>query len=154
MRETAKQLGTLVSKKNEPAYLASSALKRKDEDQFIRYTPQSAGGRAGGAGGTQRIIQIATQQEDPLEPPRHKHKKVPARIDDQPPVILRSPPRQLTVQDQKDWKVPACISNWKNAAGYTVPLHMRLQADGRGLNDTTVNERHAQFADALYAAER
>ena len=31
---------------------------------------------------------------------------------------------------------------------------MRLQADGRGLHDTTVNERHAQFADALYAAER
>jgi SNW domain-containing protein 1 len=31
---------------------------------------------------------------------------------------------------------------------------MRLQADGRGLQDTTVNERHAQFADALYAAER
>jgi len=50
--------------------------------------------------------------------------------------------------------VPACISNWKNAAGYTVPLHMRLQADGRGLTDTTINERHAQFADSLYAAER
>ena len=69
-------------------------------------------------------------------------------------MIMRSPPRKLTVQDQKDWKIPACISNWKNAAGYTVPLHMRLQADGRGLKDTTVNERHAVFADALYAAER
>ena len=31
---------------------------------------------------------------------------------------------------------------------------MRLQADGRGLQNTTINERHAQFADALYAAER
>ena len=50
--------------------------------------------------------------------------------------------------------MPACISNWKNNAGYTVPLHMRLQADGRGNTDNTINERHSQFADALYAAER
>jgi len=31
---------------------------------------------------------------------------------------------------------------------------MRLQADGRGLQNNTINERHAEFADALYAAER
>jgi SNW domain-containing protein 1 len=31
---------------------------------------------------------------------------------------------------------------------------MRLQADGRGLRDTTINERHATLADSLYAAER
>lgn len=97
---------------------------------------------------------MSTQVADPLEPPKHKHKKVPTNNTEAPPVIMRSPPRQLTAQDQKDWKVPACISNWKNAAGYTVPLHMRLQADGRGLQDATVNERHALFADALYAAER
>lgn len=31
---------------------------------------------------------------------------------------------------------------------------MRLQADGRGLQDVTINERHASMADALYMAER
>ena len=31
---------------------------------------------------------------------------------------------------------------------------MRLQADGRGLQDTSVNERFASFADSMYAAER
>lgn len=129
----------IVKKQNEPAFLASSAHKKKQEDQFVRYTPQTAGR----PGGMERIIQISTQQVDPLEPPKHKHKKVPGGSTDPPPVILRSPPRLLTAQDQKDWKVPACISNWKNAAGYTVPLHMRLQADGRGLQDTTINERHA-----------
>ena len=139
-----------IDKKNESAFLSSQAQKKKDDEIFLQYTPANA---TGGAAGT-RIIQIATQQEDPLEPPRHKHKKVPRGSNDPPPVILRSPPRQITAQDQKDWKVPACISNWKNAAGYTVPLHMRLQADGRGLQNTTINERHAQFADALYAAER
>lgn len=51
---------------------------------------------------------------------------------DEPPVpILHSPQRKVTVQDQKDWKIPPCISNWKNARGYTIPLEMRLAADGR-----------------------
>jgi len=52
------------------------------------------------------------------------------------------------------FKIPACISNWQNANGFTIPLHMRLQADGRGLQDVSVNERHASFADALYMAEK
>jgi len=69
-------------------------------------------------------------------------------------VIRRSPQRKLTAQDQKDWYVPACISNWKNANGYVMPLHMRLLADGRSLQHTTINSRHAQMADVLYAAER
>jgi SNW domain-containing protein 1 len=46
---------------------------------------------------------------------------------------MRSPPRKLTLQDQLDWKIPPCISNWKNAQGYTIPLEMRLSADGRTL---------------------
>ena len=102
----------------------------------------------------ERVIQISNAQIDPLEPPKHKVKKVPRGTTEAPPVIMRSPPRQLTRQEDKDWKVPASISNWKNASGYTVPLHMRLQADGRGMQDTQINERHAVFADSLYAAER
>jgi len=67
---------------------------------------------------------------------------------------MQSPPRKLTVKDQLDWKIPPCVSNWKNAKGYTIPLHMRLQSDGRNLQDTTVNERFAGFVDSLYTAER
>ena len=84
--------------------------------------------------GIQRIVQVSNVVEDPLEPPRHKHKKVAGGASEEaPPIIMRSPPRKLTAQDQKDFYVPACISNWKNANGYTIPLHMRLQADGRSL---------------------
>lgn len=54
----------------------------------------------------------------------------------------------------QDWKVPPCISNWKNAKGFTIPLHMRLQADGRSMQDTSINERFASFTDSLYAAEK
>ena len=91
------------------------------------------------------MVQISNVVEDPLDPPRHKHKKIAGGAGNEPPpVIKRSPPRKLTPQDMKDWHVPACISNWKNANGYTIPLHMRLQADGRNLQDTAINARHAQ----------
>ena len=46
---------------------------------------------------------------------------------------MHSPPRNITAKDQADWKIPPCISNWKNPKGYTIPLDKRLAADGRGL---------------------
>ena len=79
----------IVKKKNEPAFLASQAHKQKEGDKFLRYTPQSSVR----PGAMERIIQISTAQEDPLEPPKHKHKKVPTTSNEPPPVILRSPPR-------------------------------------------------------------
>ena len=35
------------------------------------------------------------------------------------------------IKDQQEWKIPPCISNWKNSKGYTIPLDKRLAADGR-----------------------
>ena len=72
-------------------------------------------------------------QVDPLEPPKFKHKRIPGGPRSPPKTIMHSPPRKLTVKDQQDWKIPPCISNWKNAKGYTIPLEMRLSADGRTL---------------------
>jgi SNW domain-containing protein 1 len=91
---------------------------------------------------------------DPLLPPRYKHRKVPRGPASPPPQVLRSPPRQLTQKDMEDWKVPPCISNWKNSNGYTIPLHMRLSADGRTLQHNTINEHFADIVDSLYIAER
>lgn len=73
--------------------------------------------------------------EDPLEPPRFKGKKVPRGPPSPPPPVLRSPPRKVTAQEQKEWMIPPCVSNWKNNKGYTIPLDKRLAADGRGLQD-------------------
>ena len=50
---------------------------------------------------------------------------------------------QVTVHDQQSWKIPPCVSNWKNARGYTIPLDKRLAADGRGLQEQTVNNNFA-----------
>ena len=67
---------------------------------------------------------------------------------------MHSPPRKLTAEDQEAWKIPPPVSNWKNPKGYTVPLDKRLAADGRGLQDVTINDKFAQFAEALFTADR
>jgi SNW domain-containing protein 1 len=67
---------------------------------------------------------------------------------------MHSPPRAVSAKEQQDWKIPPCISNWKNAKGYTIPLDKRLAADGRGLQETAINDKYAKFAEALYVAEQ
>lgn len=121
---------------------------------YIRYTPGGQqGGQEGGAG-KQRIIQMSDQAEDPLEPSRWRFKKVPKGPPSPPPPVLRSPPRKITAQEQKEWMIPPCISNWKNNKGYTIPLDKRLAADGRGLQDVHINDGFAQFSEALNLADR
>jgi len=50
-----------------------------------------------------------------------------------PPTVMHSPPRKLTTEDKNNWKIPPAISNWKNVHGWTIPLEMRVAADGRTL---------------------
>lgn len=101
---------------------------------FLRYTPGQQDPSAEG-GLKQRIIKMSEVQEDPLEPPRFKHKKIPRGPPSPPAPVLRSPPRKATAAEQKEWMIPPCISNWKNNKGFTIPLDKRLAADGRGLQD-------------------
>ncbi|TDL24985.1 pre-mRNA-processing protein 45 [Rickenella mellea] len=117
---------------------------------FIRYTP----GQQNGQGLSQRIIKMTEVVEDPLEPPRFKHKKIPRGPPSPPPPVLRSPPRKATAQEQKEWMIPPCISNWKNNKGFTIPLDKRLAADGRGLQDVHINDNFAKFSEALFVADR
>lgn len=58
------------------------------------------------------------------------------------------------MKEQKEWKIPPCISNWKNAKGYTIPLDKRLAADGRGLQQLHISENFAKLAESLYIADR
>jgi SNW domain-containing protein 1 len=143
--------------------------RKNDEPTFVRYTPTA---QMGAAQGQTRIFKIQQRQIDPLEPPKFKHKRIPRGPPSPPPPQLHSPPRKLTAEDQEVsacynaivmlltfsfsqmWKIPPPISNWKNPKGYTVPLDKRLAADGRGLQDITINDKFAQFGEALQAADR
>ncbi|XP_062220367.1 SNW/SKI-interacting protein A-like [Phragmites australis] len=123
------------------------------ESKFIKYKPsqQSA---AFNSGAKERIVRMSEVAVDPLEPPKFKHKRVP-RASGSPPVpVMHSPPRPVTVKDQQDWKIPPCISNWKNPKGYTIPLDKRLAADGRGLQEVQINDNFAKLSEALYVAEQ
>ncbi|KAG9120768.1 mRNA splicing protein [Ceratobasidium sp. 392] len=117
---------------------------------FVRYTPS----QQNGDNMKQRIIKISEVVEDPMEPPRFKHKKIPRGPPSPPPPILRSPPRKATAAEQKEWMIPPCISNWKNNKGFTIPLDKRLAADGRGLQDVHINDNFAKFSESLFIADR
>ncbi|KAK6352594.1 mRNA splicing protein [Orbilia blumenaviensis] len=124
----------------------------RPEPTFVRYTPANQMGETGTK--NDRIIKIVEKQQDPMEPPKFKHKKIPRGPPSPPPPIMHSPPRKLTAADQEAWTIPPPISNWKNPKGYTVPLDKRLAADGRGLQDVTINDKFAQFSEALFIADR
>lgn len=119
---------------------------------YVSYTPDNQMGDK--TGGKTRIIKIVERQQDPLEPPKHKHKKIPRGPPSPPPPVMHSPPRKLTAEDQEMWKIPAAISNWKNTKGFTIPLDKRMASDGRGLQDVSINDKFAQFSEALMTADR
>ncbi|EGX89458.1 transcriptional regulator Cwf13/SkiP, putative [Cordyceps militaris CM01] len=125
---------------------------QRAEPTFVRYTPADQMGD--NSKKQDRIMKIVEKQRDPLEPPKFKHKKIPRGPPSPPPPVMHSPPRKLTAEDQEMWRIPPPVSNWKNPKGYTVPLDKRLAADGRGLQDITINDKHAQFAEAVKMAER
>lgn len=124
---------------------------RKDPT-FVRYTPTNQMGD--NSKKQDRIMKIVERQRDPLEPPKFKHKKIPRGPPSPPPPVMHSPPRKLTAEDQEMWRIPPPVSNWKNPKGFTVPLDKRLAADGRGLQDIVISDKHAQFAEAVKMTER
>lgn len=125
---------------------------RRSDPTFVRYTPGNQMGDDSKK--PERIMKIVQRQQDPMEPPKFKHKKIPRGPPSPPPPVMHSPPRKVTAEEQEAWKIPPPISNWKNPKGYTVPLDKRLAADGRGLQDVTINDKFAQFAEALFTADR
>ncbi|XXG63587.1 hypothetical protein AAC387_Pa05g1739 [Persea americana] len=126
---------------------------QSSDSKFIKYKPsqQSA---AFNSGAKERIIRMVEMPVDPLEPPKFKHKRVPKASGSPPVPVMHSPPRPVTVKDQQDWKIPPCISNWKNQKGYTIPLDKRLAADGRGLQEVQINDNFAKLSESLYVAEQ
>lgn len=151
--KTRKALEALVSAKMQAAMPVRAADKQAPA-QLIRYTPANQSEETDAAN-KQRFIRMVEVQRDPMSPPRFKtNKKIPKGPPSPPAPVLHSPTRKVTVKEQQEWKIPPCISNWKNPKGYTIALDKRLAADGRGLQSVHINENFAKFADALYLADR
>ncbi|KAF3539327.1 hypothetical protein F2Q69_00020906 [Brassica cretica] len=112
------------------------------DSKYIKYEQSSS-----------RIIRMVEMPVDPLDPPKFRHKRVPKASGSPPVPVMHSPPRPVTIKDQQDWKIPPCISNWKNPKGYTIPLDKGHAADGRGLQDVHINDNFAKLSESLYVAE-
>ena len=131
---------------------ADTSKDIEEKTQFIKYTPRpDAPGYNPAA--AQRVIQMVPAQVDPMMPPKHQHKKAPRGPAEDPVPVLHAPPKKLTKEERRKWNVPACISNWKNSRGYTIPLDKRLAADGRGLREHTIDPNFATLSESLYVAE-
>ena len=132
---------------------AETSKNIEEKTQFIKYTPRpDAPGYNPAA--AQRVIQMVPAQVDPMMPPKHKHVKAPRGPAEDLVPVLHAPPQKLTKEERDQWNIPACISNWKNARGYTIPLDKRLAADGRGLREHTINSNFATLSESLYVAEK
>nr|XP_034342260.1 SNW domain-containing protein 1-like [Arvicanthis niloticus] len=143
----------IVAKKIGGSKLVRAAAKQPPA-QYVHYTP-SQQGKAFNSGAKQRIIRVIERQIDPMEPPRFRiNKKIPRGPPSPPVPVMHSPPRKISVEEQKEWKIPPCVSRWKNSKGYTIPLDKREAADGRGLQPVRINENFAKLSEALYIAER
>ncbi|KAK7430332.1 mRNA splicing protein [Neonectria magnoliae] len=149
---TKNALAALVSGAVAAQKPKNMSVGQRNDPTFVRYTPANHMGD--NSKKQDRIMKIVERQRDPLEPPKFKHKKIPRGPPSPPPPVMHSPPRKLTAEDQEMWKIPPPISNWKNPKGFTVPLDKRLAADGRGLQDLAISDKHAQFAEAVKMAER
>merc|ERR1712088_1303479 len=151
--KTRQALEKLTSSKISAA-MPVRAADKQEPAQYIRYTP-SQQGQAYNSGAKQRVIRMVEVQKDPMEPARFKiNKKVPRGPPSPPAPVMHSPTRKVTAKEQQDWKIPPCISNWKNAKGYTIPLDKRLAADGRGPQQNHINENFSKLAESLYIADR
>lgn len=132
---------------------AETSKDQEAKTQFIKYTPSADVPGYNPAAKT-RVIQMVPKQLDPMMPPKHKHVKAPRGPADDPVPVLHAPNTKLTKEEKAAWNIPACISNWKNTRGYTIPLDKRLAADGRHLREHTINNNFATLSESLYVAER
>lgn len=117
--------------------------------KYIRYVPAQDGAQP-------KIIRMVEAQKDPMEPSRFRiNQKVPVAPPSPPAPVMHSPPRKITAQEQNKWKIPPCVSSWKNPRGYVVPLDKRCAFNGRTNDEPEqINHKFAQLSETLYIANR
>ncbi|MCJ1330760.1 mRNA splicing protein [Thelotrema lepadinum] len=125
--------------------------QRSDEPTYVRYTPADQFGEK--SSGRERLIKIQNSKADPMEPPKHKFKRIPGGPPSPPRPILHSPTRRATAAEQAEWRIPPSVSSWKNPKGFTRGIDKLLVARPQ-LEDVTISNRFSDFAEALFTADR
>ncbi len=149
--ETKLALESLCSRriKHSQTIKSTNPLFSKNQNsKYLKYTPSNSS--------KSKIIQITNRPIDPLSTNHYTFQKVPHSNTD-PSIfvpVMHSPQRKITYQDQRDWKIPPCVSISKNPKGLVIPLDIRLANDGRNLKEFQVNKNFSKFADVLFLAEK
>ena len=147
---TAKALASIQANAR-AASAPNSNSRDPTASTFCRYVPTHRIGRTADSQ-HERLVKIVKRQQDPMEPPEIKIKRIPRGPPSPPPPIIRSPPRQSTAEEQKLWQIPPPIRR-RNPEAFTIPLADRLNKDGRGLEDTSKSDNYASLAEALHLAD-
>ena len=100
-------------------------------------------------GSSDYTVRVAEKRVDPLDPPRFRNRKPIALQQDEPTPVLATPSRKLTPEEEAAWHIPACVSNWKNPAGYVIPMDKRVAADARRFEQPELSPKFAVMARAL-----
>uniref|UniRef100_A0AC35UGB0 SKIP_SNW domain-containing protein n=1 Tax=Rhabditophanes sp. KR3021 TaxID=114890 RepID=A0AC35UGB0_9BILA len=158
MEETIEKTRKMIEKITQSKISSALPVKhaeRPNEASYIRYTPSSQQKAITGQAPQQKIIKIVEEQKDPMAPPAFKiNQKMPRGPPSPPAPVLHSPTRKPTAKEQADWKIPPCVSNYKNPRGHVIELSKRLASDGHGLSTPQINDKFSIFAEALYITER
>ncbi|GAW79423.1 nuclear protein SkiP [Plasmodium gonderi] len=144
INNTKKNIENMLNEK-----LNKSIVNKKD-DKFFRYIPQNKLNKHL----EERIIKVVHKSTDPLDVSKFKHKKLPNVKNSPDYPLLRSPTRKINKEEEENWKIPPCVSNWKNNKGYNIPLDKRIQSDNKKLNQVEINENFAHLSEYLYVAEK
>ena len=143
----------MTSKLKKNGVVAITASKGDGEEaKYVRYSvnPDAPGFQTSAA---QRVIKVVEAQVDPMEPARHKIKKVPFKPDTDNVPVLHAPDK-ISHAEVAAFKIPPVISQWKNDSGFVIALDKRLAADGRGAQEVTINNKFAALSEALYVTEK
>ncbi|KAM0895132.1 hypothetical protein ACQ4PT_024012 [Festuca glaucescens] len=145
LNETARQRARLAG--------TNTRLQNRVPPTFIKYDPSLHSTALDSL--TSRLVSLSETPLDPLVPPKFKSRRLPRPGRSSPPTpVMSSPPRPPSRKDQVDWKVPPCISRWKNPRGYTIPLDKRQRAseDGEELRNRFSNN-FSMLMESLRGAE-
>ena len=149
--ETKLALESLCSRRIKHSQTIKSTnplFSKSRNSKYLKYTPSNSS--------KSKIIQITNRPIDPLSTNHYTFQKVPHSNTD-PSIfvpVMHSPQRKLTYEDQRDWKIPPCVSISRNPKGLVIPLDIRLANDGRNLKEFQVNKNFSKFADVLFLAEK
>ncbi|XP_051204258.1 SNW/SKI-interacting protein A [Lolium perenne] len=103
---------------------------------------------------TSRFVSLSEIPLDLLVPPKFKSRRLPRPGRSRPTPVMSSPPRLPSQKDQLDWKVPPCMSPWKNLRGYTIPLDKRQRpSEGGEELRNRISDNFVSLTESLRAAE-